>query len=84
MSLERCINENDGKLQSWAWPGGYPIGYLTGEGSVLCPHCANKALSDPNEFDKFKPQSYFIIQHEEDFAYCDGCSKEIGAIEENE
>jgi hypothetical protein len=32
----------DGRLPAYAWPGGYPIVYLTRNGLVLCPDCANK------------------------------------------
>jgi hypothetical protein len=40
--------ENDGKLPSFAWPGGYPIYYLTRDGLVVCPDCANESdTSDP-------------------------------------
>lgn len=31
----------DGKLSAYAWPGGYPIIYIMGDGAVLCPNCAN-------------------------------------------
>ena len=29
----------DGTLPRWAWPGGYPIGYVTGDGDTLCAAC---------------------------------------------
>lgn len=32
---------NDGKLISHAWPGGYPVYYIMGDGGTLCPKCAN-------------------------------------------
>ena len=33
--------ENDGTLPAYAWPGGYPIFYVTDDGACLCPACAN-------------------------------------------
>jgi hypothetical protein len=33
--------DSNGKLPSYAWPGGYPIFYLTQDDAVLCPQCAN-------------------------------------------
>ena len=33
--------DSDGKLSAHAWPGGYPIFYLLGDGATLCPACAN-------------------------------------------
>lgn len=32
----------DGTLPTHAWPGGYPMHYMTGEGWILCPKCANE------------------------------------------
>jgi hypothetical protein len=34
-------NEGHGKLIKYAWPGGYPVFYLTADGAMLCPDCAN-------------------------------------------
>lgn len=33
-------NDNE-KLPAYAWPGGYPIIYLTADGDVLCAACAS-------------------------------------------
>ena len=33
--------DDDGKLPAFAWPGGYPIYYVTRDGGELCPKCAN-------------------------------------------
>jgi hypothetical protein len=33
--------DNDLTLPSFAWPGGYPLYYLTVENTVLCPEHAN-------------------------------------------
>lgn len=30
-----------GKLPAYAWPGGYPLFYLTDQNSILCPEHAN-------------------------------------------
>ena len=29
------------KAASYAWPGGYPLIYITAEGDVACPDCVN-------------------------------------------
>lgn len=34
----------DGSLESFAWPGGYPIVYQDGHGETLCPACASVEL----------------------------------------
>jgi hypothetical protein len=30
-----------GKAEPFAWPGGYPIGYLVDDGEYLCAWCVN-------------------------------------------
>lgn len=40
-STDHTVPELRGKLMSYAWPGGYPIYYLTEDSGVLCPNCAN-------------------------------------------
>lgn len=34
--------DSKGKLESYAWPGGYPILYYYEDGDSICPDCANK------------------------------------------
>jgi len=34
-------NMTDGQLPAYAWPGGYPLFYLTESNAVLCPEHAN-------------------------------------------
>jgi hypothetical protein len=42
------MRDADGRLPAYAWPGGYPVEYLTRDGLVICPECANRAdTSDP-------------------------------------
>lgn len=50
MSHDKFQRDEDGQLASYAWPGGYPLYYLSENGLVLCPGCANdedKAEGDP-------------------------------------
>ena len=35
------IRDEQGKLPAFAWPGGYPVIYITRDGDVICPDCAN-------------------------------------------
>lgn len=41
-TLHELWDSNDGKLPSYAWPGGYPIIYISSDGEVFCPDCANR------------------------------------------
>ena len=68
----------NGKLQSFAWPGGYPIYYLCADNGVLCPDCANEhidMLSDPDD------RQWHVIaadaNYEDDSLFCDHCSRQI-------
>ncbi len=36
------LRDEEGRLPAHAWPGGYPIIYLTRDGEVYCAACANK------------------------------------------
>ena len=35
--------DSNGKLPAYAWPGGYPIIYITKDGETLCAACASVA-----------------------------------------
>jgi len=61
-----------------AWPGGYPLFYVTADNGVLCPKCANKNLKltlCPDD------KQWFIaaadINYEDGALYCDNCSGRI-------
>ena len=42
-AVRQYIGDNfeDGALPAYAWPGGYPLYYVTDQGNVLCPAHAN-------------------------------------------
>jgi hypothetical protein len=35
-----------GKLITYAWPGGYPVFYVTADAGILCPDCARMAEAE--------------------------------------
>lgn len=41
IKIQNAQRDTDGKLSKWAWPGGYPLFYMTEDNAVLCPACAN-------------------------------------------
>ena len=72
--------DDNGRLESWAWPGGYPIFYMDGDGSVLCPNCARTSDEDPSEDPGFKPIHYAIhygINYIDTNLYCENCGATI-------
>ena len=52
----------DGTLPAYAWPGGYPLYYVTADGGVLCPDDANMAEREGLANDPDDPQWYIIAQ----------------------
>jgi len=72
--MARLPNLVDGKLPKYAWPGGYPMFYLDGEDSVLCPDCANKYHDDIDYV--LRPRTC-DINWEDDSLYCDQCQERI-------
>ncbi len=77
----RCRMEVSRKpLDAYAWPGGYPMFYVTKDCGVLCPDCANKEIDLCN--DPHDPQWYIIgadVNYEDTGLYCDNCNKLIEA-----
>lgn len=73
----------NGEIQAFAWPGGYPIYYMTRDSGVLCPTCVNKELhiiKDAISESESDPQWEIIgasINYEDKDLYCDHCGREI-------
>jgi len=63
---------DDGRLPKYAWPGGYPLAYLSRRGNVLCPDCANESLEDEDD-----PPVDGGANWEDPSLYCDDCSQRI-------
>jgi hypothetical protein len=70
-------------LDFYAWPGGYPMYYVTKDNGVLCPQCANDnsalCLAAPDSMD-FDPQWALVdfdINYEDTDLYCDHCNNRI-------
>jgi hypothetical protein len=52
-STEQLPREDNGELAARAWPGGYPLYYVTADSGILCPTCARMAerenlINDPS------------------------------------
>ena len=44
----QLYRDASGTLPAFAWPGGYPVRYYTGNAYCICPKCANDPTkSDP-------------------------------------
>lgn len=69
--LQKLRQENDGKLPSFAWPGGYPLIYATKSATILCPECAT------NNNDSDDPINKWWIHYEGEPEVCEECNVEI-------
>jgi len=71
----------DGQYPAYAWPGGYPLAYMTADGGCLCPDCANskearEALADCPDDRQWLVTSWFI-HYEGAPITCDNCGGQI-------
>ena len=65
---------------AWAWPGGYPIYYVTKDAGILCPRCANEHLFltlDEDDAQWFIVAQY--LNYEDDHLFCDHCGEQVEA-----
>ena len=74
--VKETMRELDTKFPAYAWPGGYPLVYITPESSCLCADCAKEVYNDPDEFEEFKPSTQFI-HYEGPPIYCEECNNDI-------
>lgn len=83
--IKRALEEGDGKLFAYVFPGGYPVYYLDGDNEVLCRDCAQKQLDEAVEeietdgepmIPRFLPCA-MDANYEDPNLYCSECSSRI-------
>jgi len=72
----------NGKIVSYAWPGGYPVFYICKDGGILCPDCVQENLKLIQENIETESQADWRvigsdINWEDSSLHCDNCSKRI-------
>ncbi len=80
MTTPNLPRNDDGTLAAYAWPGGYPLYYITKDGGVLCPADANMADREGLTNDERDEQWYILsadIHWEGEPLYCDHCGERI-------
>jgi hypothetical protein len=79
------LRDENGKLPPYAWPGGYNIVYITGDGGVLCagPECANGP--EARQADATSPDWYIegfdTLESGAEPEICDHCGRTIGDMQ---
>jgi hypothetical protein len=79
-----------GKMQAYAWPGGYPLFAVTADGAALCSTCVTKErkqiFRDTHEWNQStrgrgRSSGWEVetvtVNYEDSSLHCDNCSKRI-------
>lgn len=71
-----------GRAKAYAWPGGYPMFYVTTDGEALCPDCLTRDRESAFRSTHEKLRDGWEIaggdvNYENPDLYCDQCSKRI-------
>ncbi len=74
------LSDGTSEYPSYAWPGGYPIVYMTKDDSILCPDCANGKNGSEAIKGHEDPEWNLVgmdIHHEGPPEVCDHCQVQI-------
>lgn len=80
--MAEIVADSDGTLPAFAWPGGYPIYYLTEDSAILCPGCANGengSEASQQSDDKQWKLAACDVHYEGAPLSCEHCNAEIGS-----
>lgn len=73
-----AYRDGQGMLESWAWPGGYPLYYICKDGGEVCPACANLFEADPDAWNPDQTTLIGVSTHwEGEPIICEHCNGEI-------
>jgi len=81
--IDELLSDNSGEFPAYAWPGGYPMYYVTADNGVLCPRCANANLElttakrDSDDYDRQWAIVDYDANYENFFCQCDECNEYI-------
>lgn len=66
-------------LDAYAWPGGYPLYYVTSDGAALCPDCVNAEIASIDGATKGDGWNVVgvDVNWEDAGMTCEHCSKRI-------
>ncbi len=77
MSIKKLRDDNEGRLPAYAWPGGYPLFYVTADGGCLCPDCANGPDASEDADDPQWRLVAYDVHWEGPALTCEHCGAEI-------
>ena len=70
------------RIESYVWPGGYPIFYVANDGGCICPACVSSNLEQITESTNIQAgDGWQIVGHdvnwEDPKLYCEHCGNRI-------
>lgn len=68
----------NGDILKCAWPGGYPLVFVMGDGSTLCADCLNEAEKEELTGDEYVVEG-FVIPYES-LVVCEECGEQFGPV----
>jgi hypothetical protein len=72
---------SDGHVEHTAWPGGYPLFYLMGDGETMCPTCVESNLEQIGRAEEFSDGSWSAmavdVNWEDPAMFCCHCDERI-------
>ncbi len=72
------LDSKPSEVVRYAWPGGYPVFYVTNDGGALCPGCVQDELEQCCDPDA---HGWHVVAHDANWEnpdlYCDHCSERI-------
>lgn len=71
------LRDSDGSLTRYAWPGGYPVYYVTTDGAGLCPTCATQHGTEKDGSHSGWELEGADINWEDPELFCDHCNTRI-------
>ena len=74
--IREVADPKSGELPCYAWPGGYPLFYVTSGDDVICCKCANDATTGEDAFGDEKISAYDVNWEDPDLD-CDECGERI-------
>jgi hypothetical protein len=83
--MAKLDRNEDGSLPSFAFPGGYPLYYVTADNGFLCPDCANgeNGCIASDKEDTAEDAHWHIVEcvvhYGADPIICDHCEGRIGS-----
>lgn len=75
MDISKAIENRN--AEPYAWPGGYPIGYLCDDGEYICAKCVNDPTNPVHvggEADGWRIEGYDVLEDTSEAIECAHCN----------